>query len=323
MKSNGTILAALAWLVVSSGQVQARPNSQNTSHLSYYTYYRTGSQETVSSVASKFGLAATSLIRMNPVLSQYEEGLLPEGLSVCVPKAKPKAVAEETQKSEAKPKEKVVSKASKSSTKKRKKRRKKRTEREEPSENEWELLAELATEDAPEARSVAEPIAPPPQSRFVGADGRVVIVPSAQPKAKPVKKEKKKKSSRLRSKKGKAIYDVLMTCRSFMGVPYVWGGEHPSGFDCSGYIQYVYGKHGYNLPRTADIQFEVGDRVKRGEELPGDLVFFETYAPGASHVGVYLGRGYFIHASSSRGVTTELLSTPFFAERYLGARRNI
>ena len=321
MKSQGTLIALAAWLIIGTGQAQARPSRQASDHLSYYKYYKTGNRETVSSVASRFGLAASSLIKMNPVLAQYESGVLPKGLSVCVPKPKPKVTV--TQAESEKPQEKKLTKRSKSKKKKRKRRRKKK-QRVEPTEKEWEYLAKLATEDAPEVKTRPKPRPPTPKSKFVGTDGRVVWVPAAKPKPKPVsKKTKKKRRNRLRSKKGKAIYEVLMTCRSFMGVPYVWGGEQPSGFDCSGYIQYVYGKHGYKLPRTADIQFNVGEVVKRGKELPGDLVFFETYAPGASHVGVYLGRGYFIHASSSRGITVEKLSTPFFAQRYLGARRNI
>ncbi len=78
------------------------------------------------------------------------------------------------------------------------------------------------------------------------------------------------------------------------------------------------------LPRTADIQFEVGKKVPAGGERPGDLVFFETYAPGASHVGIYAGRRYFIHASSgAKQVTIGSLEDPYFKARYLGARRHL
>lgn len=295
----------------------AADKGDDTSHLSYYTYYKTRTGETVSDVARKFGLAESSFLRMNPQLRESDE--LPEGSLVCVPQTqteKPKAVA-------AKPKAKVepvTESAPKAATKSSGKKKSKVKETDEPSEEEWNKLAELATNDAPTV-SLAAPAPPPPMSTFIGSNGEVTLIPSAKPKERPAPKRENHRRVELSSRKGKAINEVLKTCRSYMGTPYVWGGEQPGGFDCSGYVQYVFAKHGYSLPRTADIQFEVGKSVKRGEEKPGDLVFFETYAPGASHVGVYLGRGYFIHASSSRGVIVERLATDFFAQRYLGAKR--
>ncbi len=300
-----------------AGQAAA-DRGDSTSYLSYYTYYKTKPGETVSDVARKFGLAESSFLRMNPQLRDASELL--EGSLVCVPQKEEPKVEQVKKKPKISVKEEPAKKSAtaKKSTPVRAKSKVKETD--EPSDEEWNKLAELATNDAPEI-ALAPPPPPAPTSRFIGSDGQVVFIPTAKPVERPAPKRESQRRVELSSRKGKAIHEVLKTCRSYMGTPYVWGGEQPGGFDCSGYVQYVFAKHGYNLPRTADIQFEVGKSVKRGEEKPGDLVFFETYAPGASHVGVYLGRGYFIHASSSRGVTVERLSTDFFAQRYLGAKR--
>lgn len=115
---------------------------------------------------------------------------------------------------------------------------------------------------------------------------------------------------------------IIHTALSYRGVKYRFGGATPSGFDCSGFVMYVYNQYGIKLPRTADKQFEIGSPIKSKKDLkPGDLVFFETYEKGASHVGIYQGENQFIHASSSRGVTVSPLSDTYFAPRYLGARR--
>lgn len=109
---------------------------------------------------------------------------------------------------------------------------------------------------------------------------------------------------------------------SFVGTPYVWAGNAPGGFDCSGFIHYVFIEQGVALPRMADEQFSEGVPVAREALLPGDLVFFETYEAGASHVGIYLGDDKFIHASSGAGqVVVSDLNKPYFTMTYLGARR--
>ena len=123
------------------------------------------------------------------------------------------------------------------------------------------------------------------------------------------------------SSKAKAI---ISTAKSFLGVPYVWGGQSPSGFDCSGYIQYVFGKHGVTLPRTAAEQFNVGTSVSKSNLIPGDLVYFTTYKEGPSHVGIFLGNGQIIHASSGKEeVTISSLSSSYYTSRYIGAKRVI
>jgi len=117
---------------------------------------------------------------------------------------------------------------------------------------------------------------------------------------------------------------ISAMAQRFLNVPYAWAGSSPSGFDCSGFTYYLFTKQGISLPRMADEQFEVGQRVAKQDLSPGDLVFFETYEVGPSHVGVYVGDGQFIHASSGAGeVTMTPLSKPYYMDRYLGARRLI
>lgn len=157
----------------------------------------------------------------------------------------------------------------------------------------------------------------PSYSIAIGSDGKVVKIPNYVP---PVDEDEEEYSA-IATGSSSRVNSLLNKARSYMGVPYVWGGTTPSGFDCSGYVQYVYGQVGVNLPRTADVQFNEGKAVSFGGEAPGDMVFFETYAPGASHVGIYLGNGEFIHASSSGYVRVSSLEESYFKARYLGAKR--
>jgi len=114
---------------------------------------------------------------------------------------------------------------------------------------------------------------------------------------------------------------IVSESMNYLGVPYVFGGTSPYGFDCSGYVQYVFAQAGISLPRTADVQYECGYAVSTGELIPGDLVFFSTYDYGASHVGIYLGDGNFINASSSQGVSVASLYSSYWGSCYIGARR--
>ena len=138
----------------------------------------------------------------------------------------------------------------------------------------------------------------------------------AKSKTKPVQVAASPQQQVSRSDSSALVKNAL----SLVGVPYVFGGTSRSGFDCSGYTQYVFKGSGISLPRTAASQFNVGSSVSRAQLQSGDLVFFTTYAKGASHVGIYIGGGSFVHASNS-GVRTTSLSDSYYAGRYLGARR--
>lgn len=115
--------------------------------------------------------------------------------------------------------------------------------------------------------------------------------------------------------------NIVATAQLYLGVPYVYGGSSPNGFDCSGFVQYVYAKCGINLPRTADIQAETGFKVSKSELQPGDLVFFAGDFINISHVGIYVGNGQMIHASTTYGIAYDSLSREYRLAHYAGARR--
>jgi cell wall-associated NlpC family hydrolase len=115
---------------------------------------------------------------------------------------------------------------------------------------------------------------------------------------------------------------LLATALGYRGVPYRDGGSDPSGFDCSGFVQWVFAQHGLRLPREVRDQYDLGSTVDRAAVRPGDLVFFQTVSRGASHVGIALGGNEFVHAPSSRGVVrVESYATDYWKQRYIGARR--
>lgn len=120
---------------------------------------------------------------------------------------------------------------------------------------------------------------------------------------------------------GASAQAIIATAKQYIGVPYVWGGSSPSGFDCSGFVQYVFGKHGISLPRTSREQYNVGTWVSKANLRPGDLVFYNTSGSGVSHLGIYIGNGQFIHASTSKGVMISEMSNSYWSARYYGARR--
>jgi len=112
------------------------------------------------------------------------------------------------------------------------------------------------------------------------------------------------------------------TALRLQGTPYRDAGSDPSGFDCSGLVQYVFAQHGITLPRSVREQFQAGLAVPRVTLVPGDLVFFATTAGTASHVGIVVGADSFVHAPSGRGtVRVDHLSAEYWTRHYIGARR--
>lgn len=118
-------------------------------------------------------------------------------------------------------------------------------------------------------------------------------------------------------------YAIAGTALSLRGSPYRNGGSDPqAGFDCSGFVQFVFGQHGVGLPRGVRDQFASGTWVAPDSLEPGDLLFFTTTAPGATHVAIAIGGDQFVHAPSSQGlVRVERLSSSYWAPRFIGARR--
>ena len=117
-------------------------------------------------------------------------------------------------------------------------------------------------------------------------------------------------------------YALVGTALSFRGVPYRNGGTDPTGFDCSGFTQYVFAQYGIALPREVREQFKEGKWIPADDLTPGDLMFFSTTDPGPSHVGIAVGGDEFVHAPSSTGVVrVEHVGSSYWSLRYLGARR--
>lgn len=113
---------------------------------------------------------------------------------------------------------------------------------------------------------------------------------------------------------------VVATAKQYIGCKYVYGGNSPSGFDCSGFTSYVYKQYGVSLNRTASGQYSNGVAVNRSDLQPGDLVMFGK--SGINHVGIYVGGGQIVHAAnSSRGVTTDTINSGYYNKTYKGARR--
>jgi cell wall-associated NlpC family hydrolase len=115
---------------------------------------------------------------------------------------------------------------------------------------------------------------------------------------------------------------LIETALAFRGAPYRNGGSDPTGFDCSGFTQYVFARLGVALPREVHDQYKIGKKIKLDDIAAGDLVFFHTVERGASHVGIVIADDQFVHAPSSKGVVrVEHLSSSYWSRRFVGARR--
>lgn len=116
---------------------------------------------------------------------------------------------------------------------------------------------------------------------------------------------------------------ILSTGKKYLGVPYVWGGTTPNGFDCSGYVQYVFRKANISLLRTQSEQLTEGIIIAKEDLQPGDLVFFKNTTNRnliSTHVGIYIGDGLMYHAGTN-GIAVGRLNSTYFKEHYLCARR--
>ncbi len=121
------------------------------------------------------------------------------------------------------------------------------------------------------------------------------------------------------SPSGQTIVDTAM---KYLGVPYVWGGTSANGFDCSGLVHFVYKECGYTINRTAASIYQNGVAVEKSQLQAGDAICFSSYSNSIGHVGIYIGDGQFIHASSSEGVVTiGDLNSSYYTKNYVGARR--
>lgn len=115
---------------------------------------------------------------------------------------------------------------------------------------------------------------------------------------------------------------VVAIAQELLGTPYRYGGTTPKGFDCSGFVQYVYRQAGVTLPRTTSAQFRAVHPVAPEELRPGDLLFFHISPEKVSHVGIYVASGQFIHApSTGKGIGYASLGDPYWSSRLLGAGR--
>jgi cell wall-associated NlpC family hydrolase len=115
---------------------------------------------------------------------------------------------------------------------------------------------------------------------------------------------------------------AVMLVQRYLGVPYVWGGAAPSGFDCSGLVMYVYAQLGVQLPHFSGSQWQSGTRVEWNELQPGDIVFFDMGPTGPGHEGIYIGNGQFVHAPHTGDVVKiSSLLAGSYSRRYVGAVR--
>jgi len=156
-------------------------------------------------------------------------------------------------------------------------------------------------------------------AQSLSSDGIVGSITGKQLNSLYITKDGQSNNTQPRQEKVNAIISIA---KEYIGVPYLWGGTSPeTGFDCSGYVQYVFAKNGISLPRVSRDQYTVGTPAEFNNLQPGDLVFFSMAKNGnVDHDGIYIGNGQFINSSSSKGVTVYNLG-PYWKSVFVGAKR--
>jgi len=118
---------------------------------------------------------------------------------------------------------------------------------------------------------------------------------------------------------------VVSETMKYLNVPYLWGGMHPkTGLDCSAFVQLVYTRAGLHLPRVAAEQFAASLYLAPDAVLPGDLLFFAMKRPGTAkvdHVGIYVGKGFFVHASVTNGIHIDSITNPYYFQRLVSLKK--
>ncbi|WP_407310208.1 C40 family peptidase [Desulfosporosinus sp. SB140] len=159
------------------------------------------------------------------------------------------------------------------------------------------------------------------------AQKTVASTPTKPKQAQPVKTSSpthpstSRSTSSIASPQSTQASAIIATAKRYIGVPYLYGGTTPAGFDCSAFVQYVFAKNGINLPRVSRDQYMIGTSVSYNNLKPGDIVFFSLAKNGiVDHEGIYVGGNQFINAASSKGVTIYTLG-PYWQSVYLGAKR--
>ncbi len=187
--------------------------------------------------------------------------------------------------------------------------------------------ASTPAQSAPPAESATSTQDSAASDQVTPAPASSEAAPQTPPQAPPVGDDatsgpRRARLPKLPSRGAQWMSTIVALSTRYLGAPYRWGGTSPSGFDCSGFLNFVFERTGVDLPRTTYEMFRSGMPVPREELKTGDIVFFETVSPGPSHAGIYLGDGRFIHSSSGFSrVTITPLDHPYYVPRYLGARR--
>ncbi|KHE66700.1 C40 family peptidase, partial [Halobacillus sp. BBL2006] len=150
--------------------------------------------------------------------------------------------------------------------------------------------------------------------------GQRLVITGQAPSEQPSAPENTQPSS-----PGVSSSALIQEAKKHLGSPYLWAGSTPAGFDCSGYLKFVFGQVDEYIPRTVASIYAYNDfnAVSDSNRQPGDVVFFETYKPGASHAGIYLGNNEFIHSGSSTGVTISSMNSNYWSKRYIGTKRYV